>query len=64
MNEPQSPSYTDDILHRLSRLESSVSDLRARVEGIAAVIPYLATEADVIEKVGAVRIGLASLKHG
>ena len=37
----------DDILKRLSAVESSVADIRAHVSGIAAILPHLATKADV-----------------
>jgi hypothetical protein len=38
----------DDVLKRLGAVESSLSDLRVQVSGIAAKIPYLATKADVL----------------
>ena len=37
----------DDILERLGRVESTVSEIREQVSGIAATIPHLATKADV-----------------
>jgi len=37
----------DDILKRLGAVESSVSDLRTHVGSMAAVMPHLATKADV-----------------
>ena len=38
----------DDILRRLMAVESSVSALSAKVAGIAAVMPFLQTNADSI----------------
>lgn len=37
----------DDVLKRLGNVEKDVSDIRAKVSGIEAVIPHLATKADV-----------------
>ena len=39
----------DDVLKRLGAVESSVSELRVQVSGIAAKIPYLATHESVNE---------------
>jgi len=42
---------TDDILKRLGAVEATVSDVRARVEGVQATLqstlPHLATKADL-----------------
>jgi hypothetical protein len=37
----------DDVLKRLSNLESSVSDIRAQVSGLFATASHLATKTDV-----------------
>jgi hypothetical protein len=37
----------DDILKRLGAVEISVADLHAQVSDIAAVMPHLATKADI-----------------
>ena len=37
----------DQILNRLVQVETSVLDLRVRVSAIEAVIPHLATKADI-----------------
>jgi hypothetical protein len=39
----------DDVLKRLGVVESSVSEMREEVRGIAAIIPHLATKADLSE---------------
>lgn len=39
----------DEILKRLGAIESSVSEIRVQVSAIAAVMPHLATMADVAE---------------
>jgi hypothetical protein len=52
----------DDILRRLGRVESTVTELRSEVAGILAVIPYLATKADLTTKIGAVKAELAEVR--
>lgn len=37
----------ESILNRLGAVETSVSDIRAQVAGMASVMPHLATKADV-----------------
>jgi hypothetical protein len=37
----------DDVLKRLGAVESSVSEIRAQVSGIAATIQHLATKSDI-----------------
>ena len=37
----------DDILKRLGVVETSVSDIRAQISGIVAVLPHLASKADL-----------------
>jgi hypothetical protein len=37
----------DDVLKRLGNVESNVSDIRAKVSGLEASLPHLATKADV-----------------
>lgn len=39
----------DEVLKRLGAVESSVSELRVQVGGIAATLPYLATKDDLNE---------------
>jgi hypothetical protein len=50
----------DDILRRLARAESDVSDLRGEVAGVSAVIPHLATKVDLADKVGDVKAKIMS----
>ena len=45
----------DDIFKRLGIVESMVADIRVQVAGILAVLPYLATKADLKDEIGAVR---------
>jgi hypothetical protein len=56
MREPLTSYEIDDIFNRLRALQSSLTDVRLRVSAIEAVIPHLATKADLIEKVGSVRV--------
>jgi hypothetical protein len=39
----------EDVLRRLGNVENNVSELRAQVSAIGAVIPHLATKADVAD---------------
>jgi hypothetical protein len=39
----------EDILKRLGSVEGHVAELRSQVSGIVAVIPHLATKADVMD---------------
>jgi hypothetical protein len=39
----------EDILRRLSALESAVAEIRVHLASIAAILPHLATKADVNE---------------
>lgn len=39
----------DDILRRLGNVETLVSELRSQVSAILAIIPHLATKADVAD---------------
>jgi hypothetical protein len=39
----------EDILKRLGNVESGVSELKSQVSAILAVIPHLATKADVMD---------------
>ena len=39
----------DDVLKRLSNVESSVSDLRAQVNGLVATASHFATKSDVLQ---------------
>lgn len=53
----------EDILKRLGSVESGVSELRSQVSPILAVIPHLATKADVTDvraAVGECKTELAS----
>jgi hypothetical protein len=47
----------DDVLKRLGAVESTVSEIRSQVSGIAAILPHLATKNDVT----AVRVEVAEL---
>jgi len=38
-----------DILRRLGTVETSVSELKSQVSGILAILPHLATKADVAD---------------
>ncbi|HEY6926562.1 MAG TPA: hypothetical protein VI653_23965 [Steroidobacteraceae bacterium] len=53
----------DDILKRLGAVESSVSELKVQVSGIAATIPYLATKDDLREVRGEVAAIAARIPH-
>jgi hypothetical protein len=48
----------DDILKRLGNVETHVSELRSQVSAILAIIPHLATKADVAD----VRAGVGQVK--
>jgi hypothetical protein len=56
MSELLTSYEIDDIFNRLRALQSSLTEVRLRVSAIEAVIPHLATKADLIEKVGSVRV--------
>jgi len=43
-DETSGGGNVDDILDRLGRVESTVSEIREQVSGIAATIPHLATK--------------------
>ena len=45
----------DDLLKRIGALESGVSDIRAQVSAVTAVLPHLATKADLTREIGALR---------
>ena len=48
----------EDILKRLGNVETHVSELRSQVSAILAIIPHLATKADVAD----VRAGVGQVK--
>jgi phage-related minor tail protein len=53
----------EDILKRLGNVETHVSELRSQVSAISAIIPHLATKADVADvriEVGQVKADLAA----
>jgi hypothetical protein len=56
MSELLTSYEIDDIFNRLRALQSSLTEVRMRVSAIEAVIPHLATKADLIEKVGSVTV--------
>jgi hypothetical protein len=56
MSELLTSYEIDDIFNRLRALQSSLTEVRMRVSAIEAVTPHLATKADLIEKVGSVRV--------
>jgi len=45
----------EDLLKRIGALESGVSDIRAQVSAVSAVLPHLATKADLTREIGALR---------
>ena len=45
----------DDLLKRIGALESGVSDIRAQLSAVVAVLPHLATKADLTKEIGALR---------
>ena len=48
----------EDILKRLGNVESDVSELKSQMSGILAIVPHLATKADVTD----VRTAVAELR--
>ena len=47
MNSGNGGSNVDDILKRLGNVETDVSQVKSQVSAILAIIPHLATKADV-----------------
>jgi hypothetical protein len=58
VGNPNSGGNVDEILKRLDKVESTVSETREQVINIAATMPSLATKADI----GAVRIEVSELR--
>ena len=57
--------YVEDILRRLGAVETSISELKSQVSGILAILPHLATKADVADvrtDVADVRTDVANVK--
>ena len=55
----------EDILKRLGNVETHVSELRSQVSAISAIIPHLATKADVADvraAVGQVKVDVAAVE--
>lgn len=52
----------DDVLERLGNLESHVSELRSHVSGLLAVVPHLATKADIGNLKAAMNADVANLR--
>ena len=52
----------EDILKRLGNVETHVSELRVQVSAILAVIPHLATKADVTAAVGQLKADMAGME--
>jgi hypothetical protein len=55
----------EDILRRLGAVETNVSELKSQLSGILAILPHLATKADVADvgtDVANVRTDVAQLK--
>ena len=50
----------EDILKRLGNVEAHVSEVRSQVSAILAIIPYLATKADVADVRGKVHAELTA----
>src|SRR3569833_4031468 len=53
----------EDVLKRLGAVESSLSELRVQVGGIAAGIPYLATKDEIREVRGDISVIAAIIPH-
>ena len=54
----------DDVLKRLGAVEATVSEIRTQVSAITAVLPHMATKADVAGvrvEIAAVRVEVAEL---
>ncbi len=52
----------EDVLKRLGAVESTVSDIKAQVSGLVAVMPHLATKADLASLRTALTGDTASLR--
>jgi hypothetical protein len=52
----------DDILKRLHTVETTVSDIRTDVSGLMAMMPHLATKADLAEVSGSLKAEIAEVK--
>ena len=52
----------EDILKRLGNVEAHVSELRSQVSAILAIIPHLATKADVAGAVGQIKADVAAVE--
>ena len=55
----------EDILRRLGNVESHVSELKSQVSAILAIIPHLATKADIADvrtAVGQVKADVAAVE--
>jgi hypothetical protein len=52
----------DDILRRLHTVETTVSDIRTEVSALTAVVPHLATKADLAEVRGSLEADIAEVK--
>jgi len=55
----------EDILKRLGAVETSISELKSQMSGILAILPHLATKADVADvrtDVADVRTDVANVK--
>jgi predicted fused transcriptional regulator/phosphomethylpyrimidine kinase len=50
----------EDILKRLGNVETNVSEVRSQVSAILAIIPHLATKADVADVRGKVHAELTA----
>ena len=50
----------EDILRRLGNVATLVSELRAQVSAILAIIPHLATKADLADAVGSLKADVAA----
>lgn len=53
----------DDVLKRLGAVESSLSELRVQVSGIAGTLPYLATKDEIKEVRGDISAIAANIPH-
>ena len=52
----------DDFSRRSGNVESDVSELKAEVRAISAIIPHLATKADLKAEIGSVRAEIVGVR--
>jgi hypothetical protein len=52
----------EDILKRLSNVETNASELKSQVSGIVAIVPHLATKADLMASVADLGASVATVE--